>query len=92
MTAEEGAEESAEQLGPLEQLDRLLAAEPRPRRPWALLLLLLPILAVIYPPLYNDDKPAVGGIPFFVWYQMLAVVFGGAITGLVYLLRRRDGS
>ena len=50
------------------------------------MLLLLPIAAVIYPPLYNHRDPALGGIPFFVWYQLIAVVFGGVVTGAVYLL------
>ena len=50
------------------------------------MLLLLPIAAVIYPPLYNHRDPTFGGIPFFVWYQLVAVVFGGVVTGVVYLL------
>ena len=58
----------------------------REGRRWALVLLLLPIATVIYPPLYNHRDPALGGIPFFVWYQLVAVVFGGVVTGVVYLL------
>ena len=56
-------------------------------RRWPFLLLLLPLAAVVYPPLYNRVHPALGGVPFFVWYQIAAVVFGGAVTGVVYLLR-----
>ena len=59
----------------------------RQRRPWALLLLLLPVAAVVYPPLYNRRDPSLAGVPFFVWYQLAAVVFGGVVTGVVYLLR-----
>jgi len=52
-----------------------------------LLLLLLPVAAVVYPPLYNRRHPSLAGMPFFVWYQLAAVVFGGVVTGVVYLLR-----
>jgi hypothetical protein len=62
------------------------------RRRWALLLLLLPLAAVIYPPLYDHRHPTLAGIPFFVWYQLAAVVFGGAVTGVVYLLRGTEQS
>jgi hypothetical protein len=66
-------------------------AEPEPGgRRWAYLLLLLPLAAVIYPPLYNHRHPTLDGVPFFVWYQLLAVVFGGAVTGLVYVLRGKE--
>lgn len=77
-----------DELDPLDELAALEAADThRRRRPWALLLLLLPVAAVIYPPLYNYDRPRVAGLPFFCWYQLLAVAFGGVVTGVVYLLR-----
>jgi hypothetical protein len=57
-----------------------------------LLLLLLPLAAVIYPPLYDHRHPSLAGIPFFVWYQLAAVVFGGVVTGVVYLLRGHEKS
>ena len=59
-------------------------------RRWVFLLLLLPVAAVIYPPLYNHRHPSIAGLPFFVWYQLVAVVFGGVVTGVVYLLHRAD--
>jgi Protein of unknown function (DUF3311) len=61
------------------------------RRRWALLLLLLPVAAIVYPPLYDYRHPELAGIPFFVWYQLVAVVFGGAVTAVVYLLRGAEG-
>jgi hypothetical protein len=68
-------------------------AEERPQgRRWAFLLLLLPIASIIYPPLYDHRQPALVGIPFFVWYQFAAVVFGGAVTGVVYVLRGTERS
>jgi uncharacterized protein DUF3311 len=65
----------------------VIAESGKQRRRWALWLFLLPVAAIVYPPLYNREHPTLIGIPFFVWYQLCAVVFGGAVTGLVYLLR-----
>jgi hypothetical protein len=64
-----------------------------PRR-WALLLLLIPFVALLYPPWYDNLDPKLGGVPFFVWYQFLWVILGSAITYVVYRLtdpRRRKG-
>ncbi|HEY2073629.1 MAG TPA: DUF3311 domain-containing protein [Gaiellaceae bacterium] len=71
-----------------EQLLDELDAEPKQPRPWALWLLLIPAASVLYPPLYSHRTPTIAGVPFFVWYQILAVIFGGVVTGIVYLLRR----
>ncbi|HVU78871.1 MAG TPA: DUF3311 domain-containing protein [Gaiellaceae bacterium] len=57
------------------------------RRRWALLLFLVPLAAVLYPPLYDRRHPTLGGVPFFVWYQLAIVVLAGVVTGVVYLLR-----
>jgi Protein of unknown function (DUF3311) len=57
------------------------------RRRWALLLFVVPLAAVLWPPLYDRVDPRIAGLPFFVWYQLLAVVLGGAVTGAVYVLR-----
>jgi hypothetical protein len=56
------------------------------------LLLLLPIASIVYPPLYDRRHPTLAGIPFFVWYQLGAVVFGGVVTGVVYVLRGTERS
>lgn len=74
---------------PLDELAELEAAEPRPRR-WALLLLLLPLAAVLWPPLFNRETPTLIGMPFFVWYQLAGVALGGIVTGLVYSLSGRS--
>ena len=55
----------------------------------ALWLLLLPVASIVVPPLYARDSPHLAGIPFFVWYQFAAVIFGGAVTALVYVLANR---
>ena len=70
------------------------AATPRPprsgsaggrtdRSPWNWLLL-VPVLAVLWPPLYNRDDPELLGIPFFYWYQLAVIPVGVACTALVY--------
>ena len=47
-------------------------------------LLLLPFLALLYPPLYAHDTPRIFGIPFFYWYQAVWLVVTAAITTFVY--------
>ena len=59
----------------------------RPRR-WALVLLLIPFVALLYPPFYASLTPRFAGIPFFIWYQFLWVVIGVVVTVLVYALDR----
>ena len=51
-------------------------------------LLLLPLLATLYPPLYNRRSPVLFGVPFFYWYQLAAVTIGVACTYAVYRATR----
>jgi len=53
-----------------------------------LLLLLIPFVALLYPPFYAGLTPRLAGIPFFIWYQFLWVVIGVSITGVVYAIDR----
>jgi hypothetical protein len=73
----------------LDELAELEAAEPRPRR-WVLLLLIAPLLLALWPPLFNRHHPTLIGMPFFVWYQLAAVAFGGVVTWIVYRLSGRS--
>jgi hypothetical protein len=61
--------------------------EPATRNNWALLLLLIPFVALLVPQLYASLDPRFLGMSFFLWYQMLWVLIGAAITGAVYKLR-----
>jgi len=79
-------------LGAFDDLQRLEANDAPQRRPWSLWLLLVPMAAIAYPPLYSRTDPSISGIPFFVWYLILAVVFGGLVTGVVYVLRGAERS
>ena len=47
-------------------------------------LLLLPFLALLYPPLYAHLTPRIFGIPFFYWYQAVWLIITAAITTFVY--------
>ena len=51
-------------------------------------LLLLPLLAVIYPPLYDRSDPWLFGLPFFYWYQLAVIALSVVCTLLVYRARR----
>jgi hypothetical protein len=54
-------------------------------------LLLVPLLGLLIPPIYNFEDPRFIGLPFFYWYQLLWVPISAAITYTVFLkTRRRD--
>ncbi|HVB61872.1 MAG TPA: DUF3311 domain-containing protein, partial [Ktedonobacteraceae bacterium] len=38
-------------------------------RSWLLILLILPFIALLWPPFYNFTQPSFIGIPFFYWFQ-----------------------
>ena len=60
--------------------------EHLPARPvvWARLLLLIPFIAVLWVPFYNSADPMLYGVPFFYWYQLLWIILGAVIIGIVY--------
>jgi hypothetical protein len=58
-------------------------AASRAARHWYWLLL-IPFVALLYPPLYAHLTPRIFGIPFFYWYQVVWLVITAAITTLVY--------
>jgi Protein of unknown function (DUF3311) len=59
----------------------------RRRRPVALLLL-VPLVAVLVPEFYNYKNPAIGGMPFFYWYQLAWVAGVAVVAAIVYLATR----
>jgi hypothetical protein len=59
-------------------------AQPKQRK-WWLLLLVLPYLGLCFPQLYARATPALGGFPFFYWYQFAWVIVTSAILGIIYL-------
>ena len=54
------------------------------------LLLLVPVIALIFPGIYARREPMLFGFPFFYWYQFAWVLGGAVLTGTVFLLRRRE--
>ena len=58
-------------------------AERSDHSPWAWLLV-IPLLATLYPPLYNHLKPLLFDIPFFYWYQLAAIGLSVVVTLVVY--------
>lgn len=46
-------------------------------------LLLLPFLALGYPPLYNKMDPIILGFPFFYWYQFIWIPLTSLIIWIV---------
>jgi hypothetical protein len=68
-----------------------MANVPRSRTPsrhW-LWLLVIPWIAMVWVPSYNQDQPRLWGFPFFYWYQLLWVVISAVVTGFVYFKTRR---
>jgi hypothetical protein len=56
---------------------------------WWYLLLVVQLVAVLWPPFYNRDAPRFAGIPFFYWYQLLWVIIGAILTAIVYLVTEK---
>ncbi len=63
-------------------------AERRSR--WALWLLILPYIALLWVPFYNRTEPALFGFPFFYWYQLLCVPTTALLTWIAYRSVRHD--
>ncbi len=40
-------------------------------------------------PSYNKIEPALGGVPFFYWYQLAWILVGAAFVLLVYVIDTR---
>lgn len=53
-------------------------------------LLFVPYIAILWVPSFNRADPAVAGIPFFYWYQMLWILLGALLLLPVYLADERD--
>jgi hypothetical protein len=55
-------------------------------------LLLVPLVGLLIPPIFNHGDPELIGIPFFYWYQLAWVPISVAITALIYVKTRRPES
>jgi hypothetical protein len=69
-------------------------AEPRPARThigiWIVITVLLAasLVGTLWVPFYNHTSPALGGFPFFYWYQLLWVPIVAILSAAAYLLSR----
>ena len=75
-------------------------AQPRLARPrtgiWIVIAVLLAasLVGTLWVPFYNHTSPALGGFPFFYWYQLMWVPIVAILSLAAYLLSRlsRRGS
>jgi hypothetical protein len=65
-----------------------------PARPWPYLisgfLITIGIVLPLLVPIYARSDPALFGIPFFYWYQMLWVLIDAALLWICYALVTRE--
>lgn len=47
-------------------------------------LLVLPVLGLVFPGIYNRTDPTLFGFPFFYWYQFAWIIVTACLTGIVY--------
>jgi hypothetical protein len=47
------------------------------------------VVGTLWVPFYNRATPAIGGFPFYYWYQLLWVPIVAVLSGLSYLLVKR---
>ncbi|MDQ0618946.1 DUF3311 domain-containing protein [Arthrobacter globiformis] len=61
---------------------------PARRAPYVIagVLLSVAILLPLMPQTYSFSAPALGGMPFFYWYQLLWVPISAALSGVAYWL------
>jgi Protein of unknown function (DUF3311) len=52
--------------------------------------LILPFVAMMWVNSYTRTSPTLIGIPFFYWYQMAWVLGSALLTGIAYVLIRRE--
>jgi Protein of unknown function (DUF3311) len=58
----------------------------RKGRRWLLILLIIPFIALLYPPFYNHPDPTFIGMPFLYWYSLLWIILTAILTAVVYFL------
>ncbi|GAA2256429.1 MULTISPECIES: DUF3311 domain-containing protein [Kitasatospora] len=61
-----------------------------PERVLAGISLAVPVVALLWVSSYAKLTPALGGMPFFYWYQIAWIPVSALFTGTAYLLLNRD--
>ena len=54
---------------------------------WLLLLFIIPLVALLWPPFYNITQPELVGVPFFYWFQLVSILVTVGLTLVAYLGR-----
>ena len=57
------------------------------RRNWWYLLFVPTFVALLFP-FYLRTEPALGGVPFFYWYQFAVLIVSALLTWIVYAATR----
>jgi hypothetical protein len=52
------------------------------------ILLVAAVISTLWVPFYNHLTPALGGFPFFYWYQLMWVPIVAILAAIAYLLSR----
>ncbi|MDE2094931.1 MAG: DUF3311 domain-containing protein [Burkholderiales bacterium] len=60
--------------------------------PLQIILLAIPCVAVLVVPWFNTLEPALFGIPFFYWWQLVWVPLSGVFIAIVYKMVVPSGS
>ncbi len=55
--------------------------------PWLLLLFLIPVVGLLWPPFYTMTQPELAGVPFFYWFQLASIFVTVGLTLIAYLGR-----
>ena len=67
----------------------MLSRSGRPERrraSWALILLIVPFIVLLWPPFYNFDQPEFLSLPFFYWFQLFWIVLTAILTAVLYAI------
>ena len=57
-------------------------------RTWVRVLLILPFIALLWPPFYSIREPVLFGIPFFYWFQLAWIFLTALIITIVYFVEQ----
>lgn len=57
---------------------------------WVNLLMLIPLVGTLVPEFFNARTPAIGGMPFFYWYQLVWIPVSVTLTWVVYRSTRTE--
>jgi hypothetical protein len=56
----------------------------RTKRRWLIPLIFIPFVATLWVPFYDTIEPALAGVPFFYWYQLMWIAISALLTVIVY--------